>query len=105
HSMVMGSVFLLPFLPFHSDIREFASLSVTGWLVLLFTVIFSIVVAFFLWYRGVSKIGPSRTIIYQYSIPVFAAFFAFLLLNEKLYFSQLVGAGIVFFSLRMARKS
>lgn len=105
YSMIMGSVFLLPVLPFHSDIREFGSLTVNGWLILLFTVVFSIVVAFFLWYRGVSKIGPSRTIIYQYSIPVFAAFFAFLLLGEKLYFSQLAGAAIVFFSLWMARRN
>jgi drug/metabolite transporter (DMT)-like permease len=63
------------------------------------------VVAFFLWYRGVSKIGPSRTLIYQYLIPVFAAFFAYLLLKERLYVSQLIGAIIVFFSISMARKN
>ncbi|MCK7470408.1 MAG: DMT family transporter [Desulfomicrobium escambiense] len=73
---------------FHStlDAGEFARLSLAGWAVLSFTVVFSIVIAFFLWYRGVKKIGPSRTIIYQYSIPVFAAFFAYLLIQEQLYF-------------------
>jgi drug/metabolite transporter (DMT)-like permease len=105
YSMITGSVLLIPFIPFYFDTSEFTRLSFTGWAVLSFTVVFSIVIAFFLWYRGVKKIGPSRTIIYQYSIPVFAAFFAYLLIREQLYFSQLVGAAIVFFSLWLARRN
>jgi len=105
YSMITGSVLLLPFAPFYFDPAEFYRLSLSGWAILSFTVVFSIVIAFFLWYRGVKKIGPSRTIIYQYSIPVFAAFFACLLIHEKLYFSQLVGAAVVFLSLSMARRN
>jgi drug/metabolite transporter (DMT)-like permease len=104
-SMITGSVLLIPFMPFYANTGEFVRLSLTGWMWLLFTTIFSIVVAFFLWYRSVSKIGPSRTLIYQYLIPVFAAFFAYLLLKERLYVSQLIGAIIVFFSISMARRN
>lgn len=105
YSMITGSVLLIPFVPFYLDLHELMRLSFSGWAILSFTVIFSIVIAFFLWYRGVKKIGPSRTIIYQYSIPVFAAFFAYLLIHEQLYFSQLVGAAVVFFSLWLARRN
>lgn len=105
YSMITGSVLLIPLAPFFFDVREFLALSLSGWGVLSFSVLFSIVIAFFLWYRGVKKIGPSRTIIYQYSIPVFAAFFAYLLIEERLYFSQFVGAAIVFVSLWQARRN
>ncbi len=105
YSMVTGSVLLIPFVPFYLDLSELMRLSIVGWAILSFTVVFSIVIAFFLWYRGVKKIGPSRTIIYQYSIPVFAAFFAYLLIHEQLYFSQLIGAAIVFLSLWLARRN
>ncbi len=105
YSMITGSVLLIPFVPFYLDFHELMRLSFSGWAIVSFTVVFSIVIAFFLWYRGVKKIGPSRTIIYQYSIPVFAAFFAYLLIHERLYFSQLVGAAIVFFSLWQARRN
>ena len=105
YSMITGSVLLIPFVPFYLDVNELARLSFSGWAILSFTVVFSIVIAFFLWYRGVKKIGPSRTIIYQYSIPVFASFFAYLLIHERLYFSQLMGAAIVFFSLWLARRN
>jgi drug/metabolite transporter (DMT)-like permease len=103
YTMVIGSILLSPFIPFFFNVDEFARLSGPGWAFIIFSVVFSIVIAFFLWYRGVSKIGPTKTIIYQYSIPVFAAFFAFILLNERLYVSQLIGAVVVFSSIVIAR--
>jgi len=104
YSMLTGAALLCPFIPFHLHLKEYGMLSFTGWACLLYTVIFSIVIAFFLWYRGVSKIGASRTMVYQYSVPVFAAFSAYLFLDEKLYISQLIGAGIIFFSITLARR-
>ncbi|MDD5008011.1 MAG: DMT family transporter [Syntrophorhabdaceae bacterium] len=104
YSMLSGAALLCPFIPFHLDLKEYSALSFTGWVCLLYSVIFSIVIAFFLWYRGVSRIGASRTMVYQYSVPVFAAFSAYLLLDEKLYISQLIGAGIIFSSITLARR-
>jgi drug/metabolite transporter (DMT)-like permease len=104
YTMVTGSVLLCPFIPFFFDAGEFVRLSQLGWGYMVFSVVFSIVIAFFLWYRGVSKLGPTKTIIYQYSVPAFAAFFALLLLKEKFYVSQLVGTAIVFSSIIMTRR-
>ena len=104
YSMLTGSVLLCGFIPFFLDVKEVAVLSSVGWLSLIFSIVFSIVIAFFLWYRGVSKIGASRTIIYQYSVPVFGAFAAFLILHERLYWSQLIGAIIIFASITLAKR-
>jgi drug/metabolite transporter (DMT)-like permease len=104
YSMLAGSALLCIFAPFYLDLKEIVLLSSTGWLSLIFSILFSIVIAFVLWHRGVSKIGASRTIIYQYFIPVFGAFSAFLLLHERLYWSQLVGAIIIFWSITLSRR-
>jgi drug/metabolite transporter (DMT)-like permease len=104
YSMLTGSVMLCGFIPFYLDLKEVAALSSVGWLSLIYSIVFSIVIAFFLWYRGVSKIGASRTIIYQYSVPVFGAFSAFLILHERLYWSQLIGAIIIFASITLAKR-
>ena len=104
YSMLTGSLLLCGFIPFYLDVKEVAALSSLGWLSLIYSIIFSIVIAFFLWYRGVSKIGASRTIIYQYSVPVFGALSAFLILHERLYWSQLMGATIIFASITLAKR-
>lgn len=104
YSMIGGSALLCFFIPSFLDVHEYAEMSLAGWVFFVYAVIFSNVIAFILWYRGVSRIGPSKTIIYQYSVPVFATLFAFLSLGEKLHFSQLVGAVIVFASIALTRK-
>ena len=104
YSMVAGSILLGFFVPSFFDRGELSSLSVTGWLIVIFSIIFSIVVAFFIWYRGVSKIGVSRTMIYQYCVPVFASITAYFFLDETLHFSQLIGGSIIFLSVWLARR-
>lgn len=105
YSMLAGSFLLLPFTPFYFSAEEFFHLSVLGWFAIAFAIIFSVVVSFFLWYKGVAKIGPSRTLVYQYSVPVFAVLSAILLLGERIYISQCIGAAIVFVSITLARRT
>lgn len=104
YGMVAGSMLLGFFVPAFFDRAELARLSLSSWLIVIFSVIFSIVVAFFLWYRGVSKIGVSRTMIYQYCVPVFGAIAAYFVLHETLHFSQFIGGAIIFLSVWLARR-
>jgi drug/metabolite transporter (DMT)-like permease len=104
YSTITGSIVLCFFVPSHFSTRELAELSVFEWTILLYTVVFSMIVAILIWFRGVSRIGPSRAMLYQYSVPVFAVFFALLLLKEQLYLSQVIGAAIVFCGIMLARK-
>ena len=103
YTMVTGSLLLIPLAPFFLKCDEVAGLSAGGWGWLLFAVVFSIVIAFSLWYRGVSRIGASKTMVFQYGVPVFAGLFACAILKEGIYLSQLVGAIIVFGSIAIVR--
>jgi drug/metabolite transporter (DMT)-like permease len=105
YAMVTGSIVLIPFAIFSLRLDQLANLSASGWGWLLFSVVFSIVIAFFLWYRGVSRIGASATLVFSYAVPVFAGLSAYLILGERLYFSQLIGALIVFGSIAIVRTS
>ena len=104
YSMVTGSILFCPFIPFLFSSNEFAELSLNGWLALVFTVLFSIIIAFLLWYRGMSRIGPVRAVAYQYLVPVFSTLFAVILLQEKLSVPQMTGGLIVCGSMALARK-
>jgi len=104
YSMAAGSILLGFFEPSFFDWGELARLSLTDWLIVIFSIIFSIVVAFFLWYRGVARIGASRTMIYQYCVPAFGAIAAYFVLSETLHFSQLIGGSIIFLSVYLARR-
>lgn len=104
YSIFTGSILLCPFIPFLFSKNEFAKLSLTGWFSLVFTALFSIILAFFLWYRGMNRIGPVRAIAYQYLVPVFSTLFAVILLKEKLYVPQITGGLIVCGSIALARK-
>ena len=57
--------------------------------------IFASSLAFVLFTYAVGKIGISRTNIYTNLIPVFAAFFSFILLNERLLPSKIAGIVLV----------
>lgn len=104
YGMVAGSILLGFFVPAFFDRGELAHLSLAGWLIVIFSIIFSIVIAFFLWYRGVSKIGVSRTMIYQYCVPVFAAIAAYFALGERLHLSQFIGGAMIFLSVWLSRR-
>jgi drug/metabolite transporter (DMT)-like permease len=102
--MVTGSILFCPLIPFLFSGNEFAELSLSGWLVLVFTVLFSIIIAFLLWYRGMNRIGPVRAVAYQYLVPVFSTLFAVILLKEKLCVPQIAGGLMVLGSIALARK-
>jgi len=104
YSIFTGSILFCPFIPFLFSSNEFAELSLTGWFSLVFTVLFSIIIAFLLWYRGMNRIGPVRAVAYQYLVPVFSTLFAVILLKEKLCVPQIAGGLIVYGSIALARK-
>lgn len=104
YSIITGSVLFCPFVPFLFNGSEFAELSFTGWFALVFTVLFSVIIAFLLWYRGMNRIGPVRALTYQYLVPVFSTLFAVILLKEPLCVPQIAGGLMVCGSIALARK-
>jgi drug/metabolite transporter (DMT)-like permease len=104
YSMLAGSILLGCFVPAFFVPGELARLSLTGWMVVVFSILFSIVIAFFLWYRAVARIGLTRTMVYQYCVPATAAAAAYFVSGETLNIYQLVGGVIIFVSVYLARR-
>jgi drug/metabolite transporter (DMT)-like permease len=63
---------------------------------LLYLSLFASVLAFLLWNKGVSRIGPSRAGMFIYLMPVFGAVLSVAFLGEGVQLFQLAGGALVF---------
>lgn len=94
-SAQFGAVFLVPFILGPLAQGAFAHPTLKGWLCLLYVSILGNAVAHVFWVTGISKIGPTRTTMYQTFVPVVAIFFAVMFLGESLLGIQVVGVILV----------
>ena len=74
-----------------------------AWAGVTYAGLLSIGLAYLIWYRGVEKLGNSRTAVYSNLVPVWALLSAWLWLGEVPAALQLVGAGVVLGGLMVAR--
>jgi drug/metabolite transporter (DMT)-like permease len=81
----------------------FATVQPSGWAGLLYSAIFAIVVAYIIWNMGVKKIGGARTSLYSNLIPVVGTISAAIFLGEAITPLKVVGAGVIFLGLHLAR--
>ena len=58
--------------------------------------IFNSALAYLSWDIAIKRIGAVQTGMMYYTMPIFAIFFAYILLGEKIYAAQIIGALIVF---------
>ncbi len=82
---------------------KYADVPATAWLSLVFSGVLSIGVSYVLWYRGVRRIGNTRTSAYSNLVPVLALLFAWLGLGEVPAGSQLIGAFVIIAGVTLAR--
>jgi drug/metabolite transporter (DMT)-like permease len=82
---------------------QYRSVPVTAWLALVFSGVLSIGVSYVLWYRGVRRIGNTRTSTYSNLVPVLALLFAWLWLGEVPAASQMLGAAVIITGVTLAR--
>jgi drug/metabolite transporter (DMT)-like permease len=85
--------------------ENWAAISTNAWLSLAFSAVFAISIGYVAWYTGVSRIGTSRTALYENVVTVFAVASAWVLLSENMSAIQIVGAALVFISLYVARRN
>ena len=75
----------------------------SGWAGLLYSAIFAIVIAYIIWNSGVKKIGGARTSLYSNLIPVIGTIAAAIVLGEAITPLKVIGAGVIFVGLHLAR--
>lgn len=99
---VIGAVGLIPLGARDALAVGWASLGPITWLCLLHFSLLAGVYAFVVWYRGVATIGSSRTVLFQYCVPIVATVLAYLLLHEVPTTVQVVGIAVTLVGLHVA---
>lgn len=74
---------------------DLAALSTTAWVSVFYAGVMSIAVAYLLWYRGVERIGSSRTSAFSNLVPLVALVVAWFWLGERPSAIQLAGAAVI----------
>ncbi len=82
---------------------DLAGLTPGAWIAVAYAGVFAISIAYALWNRGVSRIGNSRTAIYQNAVPVVAIVTAWITLGERPGPLQIAGALLILSSVSLAR--
>jgi drug/metabolite transporter (DMT)-like permease len=102
-SFVLGTVSMLPFSWRALLHQSWAHLSLNGWLGLGYSAFIAAGLGYVLWFRAIGEIGATRTMVYNYLIPVVAVGVAVLTLREHFALLQALGALIVFVGIALAR--
>ncbi len=81
---------------------DWAGMSWASWGCLIHFSLLAGVYAFVVWYRGVQTIGSSRTVLFQYCVPVVATVLAYVLLNEVPTVLQIIGIAVTLTGVNLA---
>ena len=100
--MAIGSILSLPFLP-NEKPGGWSEISALAWFSVLYVGLSGNCLAYFLWMKGIQNIGPLRTILYSYLMPITAIAFSVPLLGETVTATQIWGGLVVFTGIFLAR--
>jgi drug/metabolite transporter (DMT)-like permease len=103
YTMAIGSLLYAPFGVPSLARLDWASISVAGWLGLLYSAVFALVVAYLIWYTAVQRVGNSRTSIYSNVVPLVAMSVAALVLAEPITLRQIFGAAAILSGVAVTR--
>ena len=82
---------------------DLGSLSAGAWLGIAYAGVLAIGLAYFIWYRGVRRLGSSRTAVYSNLVPVAALLTAWLWIGETPRVLQVLGAGVILAGIAVVR--
>jgi drug/metabolite transporter (DMT)-like permease len=100
--MLIGTILYLPFLP-NDKAGGWWEISGLAWFSVLYVAIMGNCLGYFLWTVGIKDIGPLRTVLYSYLMPVTAIFLAIPILEETVTAMQICGASVVLGGILLAR--
>jgi len=98
----IGAVVLIPLGAPAAMQVDWANMSLASWGCLLHFSLLAGVYAFVVWFRGVQRIGSSRTVLFQYCVPLVATVLAYLLLKEVPSVLQIVGIAVTLTGVNLA---
>lgn len=104
----VGALGLLPLAALERPWSALAAAPAGFWWHVAYLSVFGTVLAYLWWYRGIARIGASRTAVFAYLVPVWAVLLSALVLGERVSPWQLAGgalavAGVALVSTRVDR--
>jgi len=102
-SMLIGTAVYVPVVAPNLARVAWGSVSAITWIKLVYSAIFSICVAYTIWYAAVRAIGSARTSIYSNLAPIVAMVTAWAWLHEPIDRTKAIGAGAVLAGVALAR--
>jgi drug/metabolite transporter (DMT)-like permease len=102
-SMLIGTAMYVPLVAPNLVRADWASVSALTWIKLVYSAIFSICVAYTIWYAAVRAIGSARTSIYSNLMPIVAMITAWAWLREPIGPAKMAGAAAVLAGVAVAR--
>lgn len=105
---ITGCLSMLMLLPFYLyqefHIRHFPQIGIGDWFILLYLGIGLSIFGYFSWNMSLAKLGAIKASTISYLTPVLTGVWAFLLLGDQLYWSQLVGGIFVMIGIYLVNK-
>ncbi|SFM35618.1 DMT family transporter [Marinobacter zhejiangensis] len=104
--IAFGLVAILPF--YLVDLVFFSggfTVTSTNLLALGFFAVFPGILAYGFWNHAVHEVGPAKSALFMYLVPIFAAVMATLFLDERLAWFHVVGGVLILFGLLLATRS
>ncbi|MGD8535994.1 MAG: DMT family transporter [Candidatus Aminicenantes bacterium] len=102
-TLTFGTVFYIPLAAPAIFRIPWKEISFQGWMSLLYSGLFAIVVCYILWYTSVKRIGNSKTAIYGNLNVVFSVSIAYIFLAERITPLQVCGAVIILAGVSLTR--
>jgi drug/metabolite transporter (DMT)-like permease len=92
---VTGTLFLLPAAVSEGLVAAAVAVPWKAWLAIFYLGLFGTVLGFVWYYEGIRSIGPTKAGVFINAVPVSAIVFSYVILNEPLTGSLLIGAALV----------
>jgi drug/metabolite transporter (DMT)-like permease len=102
-SMVIGSLLYVPLVFPHLRGMNWGAVSRMTWIATIYSALFSLCVAYTIWYAAVREIGSARTSVYSNLVPIVATLTAVLFLGESLGGRKIAGAAAVLVGVGLTR--
>jgi drug/metabolite transporter (DMT)-like permease len=102
-TLVVGTIFYLPFCVPAFSKQDFGQISFKAWAMLAFSGLFALAISYVVWYASVKRIGNSKTVIYGNIVPIFTVIFAYIFISERIGFWQALGALIILAGVYLTR--
>lgn len=100
----IGCLLHIPLLLIEYSYTGWANFSYPTLAVIFYLAIFPSILAYFFWGKVVNSIGPAKSSLFMYLIPIFSTVFALIFLKEKIHVYHLVGFIFVFIGLVLVNK-